>query len=281
MTTKTKRYTSAPLPFQGQKRNWITDFSQAIKSCPSDAVYLDVFGGSGILSNCVKNIHPSATVVYNDFDNYSHRLSLIPTTNKIINDIRKLDGLGEHNHRMSAEVKESILSIISNYDHDDVDFLTLSANLLFSLSYMRTFDEFKKPAFYNCIVKSDYNADGYLTGVKVESLDYRKLIEKYKSQNPIIIADPPYLSTEVGGYKDVNYWSLFDYLDVLTHVKQFPSIFFTSNKSHLIKLIQWLKINTNFSLADNHKIVERKANPAHNASYTDIMLLLGLGDYIK
>ena len=73
-----KIYNQAPLPFQGQKRRFLKSFKEALKSFPSDAVYVDLFGGSGLLSHTVKSVYPEAKVIYNDFDNYSERLKNIP-----------------------------------------------------------------------------------------------------------------------------------------------------------------------------------------------------------
>lgn len=65
-----KTYQSAPLPFLGQKRMYVKEFCEILKSFPNDAVYVDLFGGSGLLSHITKHEKPNATVVYNDFDNY-------------------------------------------------------------------------------------------------------------------------------------------------------------------------------------------------------------------
>ncbi|WP_370408951.1 DNA adenine methylase [Tenacibaculum dicentrarchi] len=83
-----KNYTTAPLPFQGQKRNFIKEFKIALKSYPEDAIYVDLFGGSGLLSHTVKQENPKATVIYNDYDNFKQRLNAISRTNKILSKLR-------------------------------------------------------------------------------------------------------------------------------------------------------------------------------------------------
>ena len=85
-----KIYNQAPLPFQGQKRRFVKPFKEALKSFPNDAIYVDLFGGSGLLSHTVKSVYPEAKVIYNDFDNYSERLKNIPKTNKILANIRNI-----------------------------------------------------------------------------------------------------------------------------------------------------------------------------------------------
>ncbi|WP_256948482.1 DNA adenine methylase [Flavobacterium psychrophilum] len=69
MKLKTKNFTKAPLPFMGQKRKFLKQFKPALKKYSESATYVDLFGGSGLLSHTVKSIYPGAKVVYNDFDN--------------------------------------------------------------------------------------------------------------------------------------------------------------------------------------------------------------------
>lgn len=63
-------YKSAPLPFVGQKRNFVREFTKALERMPDAPVYVDLFGGSGLLSHVTKCCKPDAKVVYNDFDNF-------------------------------------------------------------------------------------------------------------------------------------------------------------------------------------------------------------------
>ena len=88
-----KNYTQAPLPFQGQKRRFLKPFKEALKEFSPTATYIDLFGGSGLLSHTVKNYYPNSNVVYNDFDNYTQRLDNVEKTNEILKDLRFiLDG---------------------------------------------------------------------------------------------------------------------------------------------------------------------------------------------
>ncbi len=67
-------YTQAPLPFIGQKRNFIKQFisilNDNIKTDGEGWTIVDVFGGSGLLAHVSKNIKPEARVIYNDYDRY-------------------------------------------------------------------------------------------------------------------------------------------------------------------------------------------------------------------
>lgn len=76
-----KVFNSPPLPFVGQKRNWVKTFRNLLTENIPDAgdgwTVVDVFGGSGILSDVAKRTLPKARVIYNDFDNYHERLEHI------------------------------------------------------------------------------------------------------------------------------------------------------------------------------------------------------------
>ena len=85
-----KQYLSAPLPFQGQKRMFAKEFIKVLKHYPDNAVFVDLFGGSGLLSHITKCQKPDAAVVYNDFDNYRLRLGNISRTNALLDMIRPI-----------------------------------------------------------------------------------------------------------------------------------------------------------------------------------------------
>ena len=87
-------YTSAPLPFQGQKRRFIGEFRKALSRFPDAATFVDLVGGSGLLSHVAKRERPDARLIYNDFDDFHLRLENIPRTNALLARIRNLVGGG-------------------------------------------------------------------------------------------------------------------------------------------------------------------------------------------
>ena len=72
-----KNYSTSPLPFVGQKRNFVKAFKSELAKKEPPKIFVDLFGGSGLLSRAAKDAHPTATVIYNDFDNYRLRLNSI------------------------------------------------------------------------------------------------------------------------------------------------------------------------------------------------------------
>lgn len=268
-----KHYKSSPLPFQGQKRNFIKSFEIALKNYPEKAIYIDLFGGSGLLSHTVKQAKPQSTVIYNDYDNFKERIDSISTTNSLLKQLRVLFVNVDNKAKVSDELKSKALSIIKKHEDEGfVDYVTLSANVLFSMNYVVSFHELEKQTFYNKVRKTDYDASNYLQDVIFVRNDYKVLFEKYKNnQNVIFLVDPPYLSTDCKTY--TNYWKLSDYLDVLKVLISNNYFYFTSNKSNIVELCEWIETNTGgVNPFNNSKIVYHYNSTTHNTGYTDIML---------
>lgn len=87
-------YNSAPLPFMGQKRRFVGEFRKALAHFPDATLFVDLFGGSGLLSHVTKQERPDARVIYNDYDDFHQRLQNIPRTNALLADIRNFVGGG-------------------------------------------------------------------------------------------------------------------------------------------------------------------------------------------
>lgn len=268
-----KNYNQAPLPFQGQKRKFIKSFKEALKSFQSDAIYVDLFGGSGLLSHAVKQVYPNTRVIWNDFDNYSERLANISKTNKLINDLREIIGDYTRKTMITPPLKTLILEKIKK-EEGFVDYITLSSSLLFSAKYVTDFEGLEKETLYNNIKRNDYNADDYLQGVEIVSKDYKKLFADFKDEgNVVFLCDPPYLSTDVSSYNSKSYWRLNDYLDVLKVLDGTRYFYFTSEKSEIIELAQWMSENGfKRSPFDGAKIEIISTTLNHTAKYNDIMI---------
>jgi len=270
-----KNYSQSPLPFQGQKRRFMADFKLALKEFKHAPLFVDLFGGSGLLSHWVKQQFPEAQVVYNDFDSYHLRIANIERTNALLAEFRIILQNETTDKVISKEAKERILKSIEREEKRTgyVDYITISSSLLFSMNYAMNFEEMKKQAMYNCVRKSDYEpANDYLQGVDVVKMDYRDLFNRWKHIDGVVfLVDPPYLSTDCSTYS--NYWKLANYLDVLSVLKGTSYFYFTSNKSSIIELTDW--IEKNLGAENPFKGATKKEMSArmnHNAGYTDIML---------
>lgn len=266
---------SAPLPFVGQKRRFAREFIKVLELFPDGTTFVDLFGGSGLLSHITKHCKPHSKVVYNDFDNYRQRIDNIPRTNRLIADISKMVGDSVPRHKpITGELRERIFKrIVDEQKSGFVDFITLSSSLMFSMKYRLDVPSMRKEALYNNIRKADYpECPDYLEGLEIESCDYKQLFAKYKDDPSVVfLVDPPYLSTEVGTYK--MYWKLDDYLDVLNILVGHPYVYFTSNKSSIVELCEWMGHNPN--VGNPFKNAQRREFRQHmnySASYTDMML---------
>lgn len=272
---KRKLYMSAPLPFVGQKRMFAKEFIKVLEQFDDKTVFVDLFGGSGLLSHIAKRKRPDATVVYNDYDGYRQRLQAIPQTNALLADLRVIVGNVPRHKPIRGEARECIFERLTQEEHERgyVDFITVSSSLMFSMKYQLNVDGMRKETLYNNIRMTDYPpCPDYLDGLAVTSCDYKELYAKYKDVPGVVfLVDPPYLSTEVGTYK--MYWRLSDYLDVLNVLRDKPFVYFTSHKSSIIELCEWM--GNNKTLGNPFKNCQKAEFNAHmnySARYTDIML---------
>lgn len=233
------------------------EFIKVLEQFSDKTVFVDLFGGSGLLSHITKCKRPDATVVYNDYDGYRMRLQAIPQTNALLADLRDIAKNVPRHKPIKGEARERIFERIIQEERNAgyVDFITISSSLMFSMKYQLSVDGMRKETLYNNIRTTDYPlCPDYLEGLTITSCDYKDLYERYKDISGVVfLVDPPYLSTEVGTYK--MYWRLSDYLDVLNVLRDKPFVYFTSNKSSIIELCEW--IGNNKALGNPFKDCQR------------------------
>lgn len=269
-----KTYSSAPLPFMGQKRRFAAEFAQALETFDNITTVVDLFGGSGLLSHIAKRTRPELRVIYNDFDDYSRRLANVERTNCLLAKIRALVADIPSNKRLPPDIKDKVLRAIKRAEESGfVDYKTLSASILFSGKYAVNFEQMEKQTMYNVVRTTGYVCDGYIDGLEVVRKDYRELFAEYAGRKDVVfLLDPPYLSTQATSYEC--YWKLADYLDVLNVLKGDVSFFyFTSNKSSILELCEW--VSANLGAQNPFADAIRKQHETHlnyNSKYEDIML---------
>ena len=216
-----KNFNQSPLPFQGQKRRFQTSFKEALKGFKDAPMFVDLFGGSGLLSHWTKERFPDATVIYNDFDDYHLRIANIERTNTLLAEFRVILKDTPTDKVVSKEAKQRILNAIKAEEKRSgyIDYVTISSSLLFSMNYAMNYDDLAKQTMYNVVRKNDYEtAPDYLAGVDIVKMDYRQLFDRWKHITGVVfLVDPPYLSTDCSTYS--NYWKLANYLDVLQVLK--------------------------------------------------------------
>lgn len=270
-----KHYLSAPLPFQGQKRRFAREYIEALQQFPDGTTFVDLFGGSGLLSHIAKSQKPNSTVIYNDFDGYRTRLGHICQTNELLAELRRIVADVPRHKPILGTSRERVLECIRKHERENgyVDYVTLSSSVMFSMKYANGFADLKKETLYNNIRMADYpECPDYLDGLEITSADYKEIFGRYKDVPGVVfLVDPPYLSTDSKTYQ--MYWTLADYLDVLTVLVGHRFIYFTSNKSSIIELCEWMGKNKDIGnpfKQCQHREFNARMN--YNSEYTDIML---------
>lgn len=242
----------APLPFLGQKRQFLKVIEQRLKLIKFDPqkplVFVDAFGGSGLLCNRIKNLYPEAQVIWNDFDNYLERLDHIEETDKLLEQLyvnfagevekqKTFDGFARE------EIKQTILDHHKEYGY--VDLKTLGCNLLFSGNYFSSLEDLvsSNRKFFNRLTLKARTTDGYLHGVERVSMDGFELLRKviyhldqFEGQ-VVLVLDPPYISSHSDGY-ECDFWKLRDFKPLMEVIRQanVPYILFGSGKSDIKEL---------------------------------------------
>ena len=236
------KFNRAPLPFQGQKRNFVRLFNELIKdefSRYRNGIFIDAFGGSGLLSHNIKQIYPNARVIYNDYDGYCERLAHIKETNEILRAINPHYEKYKKAEPIDADDKSAITQILDDFKNKGfyIDWLTFSSVLFYGGSYAHNEVEFKKEKRFFSRVKGSvpqYSAKGYLEGVEIARKDAIELIKEFDGQEVVSVLDPPYLQTDKTGYKC--FWGLRDFLKLIRLVRE-PFIFFSSENSDILPYI--------------------------------------------
>ena len=272
-----KKYTSAPLPFQGQKRRFVHQLEElAVRlGGGGGATFVDLFGGSGLVSHGLKYTCPHCRVVYNDYNHYGERLANVGRTNEMLRALRPIVSGVTRTRRIDEPVRSQVVAEVERWAKSGyVDWFSLSSNLLFVMNYAHSLEELVGQTLYNRIRQDDYNVEGYLEGVEVVSMDYRQLFDQFRLASDVVfVLDPPYLSTDCGTYKSDGYWRLTDYLDVLKCLQGTRFVYFTSSKSAIIELADWMGRNQAIGNPFDGANVHRLHVGGVALNYDDIMLV--------
>ncbi|PID65964.1 MAG: hypothetical protein CR977_00145 [Gammaproteobacteria bacterium] len=237
----------APLPFIGQKRNFINHFisvvNQVITTDGDGWTIIDAFGGSGLLSHVSKRCKPGATVIYNDFDDYHVRLRHINDTNRLRQKLAVALANSPRQKQLSVTVRASVLDCIAGFD-GYLDWAAIGSWLLFSGKYATSLPELRAKTLYNTIRRTDYAlADGYLNGLTRVKRDFALLLSEHQ-HNPkaLFILDPPYVCTTQGMYANKDYFGMVEFLRLMRLVRP-PFIFFSSTRSELVDYLDFVVEN--------------------------------------
>ena len=228
-------YSSAPLAFLGQKQNMLKVFFRVLNShfqISDEMVFLDLFGGSGLLSHNLKCAYANNRVIYNDFDNYASRL--MPERMQILSEIQSFANelLKDYSkdRQMNDDEKAKLFAFIDKYPHEKIDFIQLSSWFCFSGRFYTNYEDFKKNAKYNRLSNKKLSAAGYLEGVERVAGDYRAIYQQFKGEKLFLVLDPPYLQTIQNSYQ--MHFGLGEFLDLMDILREAEIwILFSSERS--------------------------------------------------
>lgn len=207
-------------------------------------------------------------VDYSKFKDYGERLANVGRTNEMLRALRPI--VSGYEQRIDEPERSRVLAEVERWAKSGyVDWFSLSSNLLYAMNYAHSLEEFAGQTLYNRIRQDDYNVEGYLEGVEVVSMDYRQLFDQFRLVSDVVfVLDPPYLSTDCSMYKSDSYWRLTDYLDVLKYLQGTRFVYFTSSKSSIIELADWVgrnqAIGNPFDGAEVHRLHVGGISPNHN-----------------
>ena len=266
-----------PLPFQGNKSKHIKHFIKYVDTCPA-LTFVDLFCGSCYLSYVVHQLKPQARVICNDYDNYRERLTNVEATNQLLDSIRDVITPSEPKTKLSPDETQQVKDIIKG-SNSFIDSITLSRCLCFSGNYCSTVDDLlKQTIYYNSLPKNLYNTQWYLDaleGVEFVRKDWHELFDQFANDDTVcFIADPPYLGTDKSPYSS-KFWGLNDSMDTVMILKHKFFVYYTSEKSEILPLIEFL--NHTFLTQDpiiyQTITIQRSGLNRSAKSWQDIMLV--------
>lgn len=278
---KNIKYNAPPLPFKGNKRGWIKKIREIIETYPDDYTFLDLFGGSGLIAHNIKQIKPNSRVIFNDYEDYvGNRILKIKQTNQVLNEVKNYLHSNKivKNQKLNSEQKKEVVNILDFYNKKfrGLDVYTFSSCLNFAGQQNPAYDKLLKTTFFNKMIKRDYSATGYLSGVEIVNDCYKNVLNMNLDFNKVlIIADPPYLNTDNTAYNFYEQFKLKDFLDLIRLFSYKNIMFFSCEKSQTIDLLKFYA-QSNKQAYKNLEIMqtfERTASVNHNVQYADFLYL--------
>lgn len=265
-----------PLPFIGNKKNFKTDFIEALtEKFTNGRVFVDLFGGSGFLSHVIKRTIPYARVIFNDFDNYSERWRNIDKTNRQLRAIKGFIGQTPKNRKLDENIKNEIIKYLEAEPY--IDYVTISSRLLYTNNVAKSFDELKEPAFYNRTTKTDIPpCVDYLKDVEIRHEDFRDLYNEFKdTEGVVFIIDPPYFAALKKQYA-CKFWNWSDFIPIIEILRsQNRWIYFTNKESQTLELLEYIdKITPNRKIDIKNTVKYERVNTCGAfAHFTDVMVV--------
>lgn len=256
---------------------FLRSFSSEIALFPKGTTFVDLFGGSGLLSRACRDIHPTSRVIYNDYDDYTNRLALISATELLRQRLLPLVADTEKGKRIPPKTAQQIVDELRKFEQEErvIDTITVSTWLLYTMHFFSTTEELEGLRLYNSVPTTPIPpAKDYLNGLEVRHEDYRVLFQEFADDpTSVFLLDPPYLATNTNQYK--LYWSLEDYLGVVEMLLDRRFVYFGSGRSDFVPFLDWAerKMGARNPFARAVKYERSNSTNAYN-TYTDVMYVV-------
>ena len=264
-------YSKPPLPFFGNKSRCKDIILKELKKLPEGLIFVDLFGGSFYISHLCHSIFPDSVIICNDYDNYIQRLKHIPDTNKILLELKEKINI-KKSDKIPLDKKEIVRDVLKNSKYIDWD--TISARLLYS-GAIRVHD-------IETLMSKGFNEDisKYIEGITFVRKDWRDLYEEYKNkENIFFICDPPFYNTWDFQYQAD--WNLKNTLETLDVLNKHNCFYFTSDKSGLECVMEWLNEIHNYEFKYNKIEYERGPINRRKCHNKEILLVSNVGQSVS
>lgn len=228
----------APLPVASPDPALLSKMGEVLTGLPEDTIFVDLFGGSGLLACICKDLYPQATVVFNDTSNYLERVENITDTEALRLELISTCQWGAYNELLSLEPLEKAISA-RLADGTYIDWTTLSSWLCGSyLDFATTLTELCSRPLHNYIPSTPYSAEGLaayrdgLDGLDITSWDFREVLDtaQYMPEAMLFVAPPERYKGKPFSHKD--------YTDLLLGLRGNRFLLFSRRREHYAGVVE-------------------------------------------
>lgn len=272
-------YSKAPLPFVGQKKNFLREFRAVlVDHIPDEGegwTIVDVFGGSGLLAHNAKRLLPRARVIFNDYDGYADRIANIPDTNALRAEFARLTKGHPKHTRLPKDTEAALRKTVENWQ-GFLDLLCV-CSWLFAHNRDSRLDKAELLRItwtYVGVRLTDYDATGYLDGLEIIRADFREVMREHSGKDKtLLVLDPHYLRTNQGSYAAEKYFGMVDSMTVVELLKP-PFILFGSTRSEITEYLDWLKEYEphKFQKVEGFRLIAKPMHGGVGSSYEDNLI---------
>ncbi|MFC6277029.1 DNA adenine methylase [Psittacicella hinzii] len=296
MTDKLRAYNRAPVPFKGQKKNFLAELDTFLNLAigggwhdGSGYTIIDLFGGSGLLAHRAKRRYPNARVIYNDFDNYAKQIEDIP---KAVNHWHALRSIADRQEARTGKplyrghdvfvkvedpvTRQEILDYVKSLDESELNIKYLTLWLVWSVCDIQSKEELVNSISTNCYwqvpLKAPSVSNDYLIGLERVSMDYREILHSYYAQDKVIyLIDPPYVGTYADMYKQS--FKAADHIELLLKIKP-PYLLFNCDKGDLLRTLDTIVNNRlgNWQSYVDTRIMTKDQNSSTRSHRNEILV---------